>query len=106
MTLLDEEVSMKSGLVGRNNYAKTGYGNILPEVSMKSGLVGRNNTEKDLSRVIRCRVSMKSGLVGRNNLGPKRAWRPMPSSLNEVRPSRPEQYYRYPFPCLRISGSQ
>ena len=61
-------VSMKSGLVGRNN-KKNAKGQVdeIVTVSMKSGLVGRNNcTTTTPSTRGRC-VSMKSDLVGRNN---------------------------------------
>ena len=63
-------------------------------VSMKSGLEGRNNyhpaksTDRHLPH-----VSMKSGLEGRNNalhLGNNRT--ESITSLNEVRPRRPEQW--------------
>ena len=62
------------------------------DVSMKSGLEGRNNpplkhSEKDIKI-----VSMKSGLEGRNN---KTNWHSRTTAstgrLNEVRPRRPEQ---------------
>ena len=62
------DVSMKSGLEGRNNLVgwaeDHGY---YPEVSMKSGLEGRNNVEEATCNGHLSPVSMKSGLEGRNN---------------------------------------
>ena len=60
-------------------------------VSMKSGLEGRNNPPLLALRQTCNTVSMKSGLEGRNNTmwsssNPGLFW-----SLNEVRPRRPEQ---------------
>ena len=108
---------MESGLEGRNNTRSawvltaitTGLNEVRPSrpeqfvgvpvlrglmrgVSMKSGLVGRNNDRGRRGREPARGVSMKSGLVGRNNgpvggVGSYQARR-----LNEVRPSRPEQF--------------
>ena len=62
------DVSMKSGLEGRNNLLFLFWGESRSRVSMKSGLEGRNNDEslRDLLGED-ARVSMKSGLEGRNN---------------------------------------
>ena len=86
------QVSMKSGLEGRNNEAmgrvcSAGIG----EVSMKSGLEGRNNPVLTVVVVLSVVVSMKSGLEGRNNRI-SMILRPLRNHcLNEVRPRRPEQ---------------
>ena len=63
------------------------------EVSMESGLDGRNNQPALLLGIgARKDVSMESGLDGRNNRtgipSTRRPW----SSLNGVRPRWPEQY--------------
>ena len=60
-------------------------------VSMKSGLEGRNNRPRSSTGRHSSRVSMKSGLEGRNNESRQGHPRPLPPSLNEVRPRRPEQ---------------
>ena len=60
-------VSMKSGLEGRNNGRKFIYLRRYKNVSMKSGLEGRNNVIDDYGRYADRVVSMKSGLEGRNN---------------------------------------
>ena len=57
---------------------------------MKSGLEGRNNQYMDSYVEFRGAVSMKSGLEGRNNRM-RSAGSATNSSLNEVRPRRPEQ---------------
>ena len=63
------------------------------DVSMKSGLEGRNNAAipHDLFDVLQ-HVSMKSGLEGRNNRALVFVIVFRTSSLNEVRPRRPEQF--------------
>ena len=70
------DVSMKSGLEGRNNNQLHGTVHRHALVSMKSGLEGRNN--RDIG--YRCgsssdKVSMKSGLEGRNNMWDPDKWR-------------------------------
>ena len=61
------EVSMESGLDGRNNHAVLHHLRAMDPVSMESGLDGRNNCRADRRRDQRCCVSMESGLDGRNN---------------------------------------
>ena len=62
-------------------------------VSMKSGLEGRNNPVVKRKENTGANVSMKSGLEGRNNWVPWCACRRARSGgLNEVRPRRPEQF--------------
>ena len=58
---------------------------------MKSGLEGRNNIVLDEKQLWKFRVSMKSGLEGRNNWTQNDGRDGAGSSLNEVRPRRPEQ---------------
>ena len=65
-------------------------------VSMKSGLEGRNNSGTVEGIRAALYVSMKSGLEGRNNLLRNSVASFTPnSSLNEVRPRRPEQWKRF-----------
>ena len=61
------QVSMKSGLEGRNNRKHPVMIYTPTAVSMKSGLEGRNNNGHHAARAARQLVSMKSGLEGRNN---------------------------------------
>ena len=106
---------MKSGLEGRNNpFGHSGSLDAMnclnevrprrPEqcvseahadhvhiVSMKSGLEGRNNVNEDKAERLVADVSMKSGLEGRNNSTQSTPTRRRCTSLNEVRPRRPEQ---------------
>ena len=63
---------------------------------MKSGLVGRNNEKPLAQEYEKSRVSMKSGLVGRNNGSHRVAHCLRCLGLNEVRPSRPEQFHDHP----------
>ena len=59
---------------------------------MKSGLEGRNNQLIGLAgHPSTWEVSMKSGLEGRNNSDSATCAQPAITSLNEVRPRRPEQ---------------
>ena len=60
-------------------------------VSMKSGLEGRNNRPDPGRHGAALDVSMKSDLEGRNNRTAPSATRWACTSLNEVRPRRPEQ---------------
>ena len=62
------------------------------DVSMKSGLDGRNNYRRNKATEMGQKgVSMKSGLDGRNNpTAPRMMMLPV-SGLNEVRPRWPEQ---------------
>ena len=85
-------VSMKSGLEDRNNQLNPVSIRRLQVVSMKSGLEDRNNEiNGNVGITAYLDVSMKSGLEDRNN-GVCRQLTPVPhSSLNEVRPGRPEQ---------------
>ena len=62
-----------------------------PDVSMKSGLEGRNNLLFLFWGESRSRVSMKSGLEGRNNAMASGTVTVGVNGLNEVRPRRPEQ---------------
>ena len=65
---LIREVSMKSGLEGRNNQVRMLWVyNTYFAVSMKSGLEGRNNRTNIKALGKKIMVSMKSGLEGRNN---------------------------------------
>ena len=69
MAMIEQTVSMESGLEGRNNNCNVQIAAAEIYVSMESGLEGRNNgrdTEEDC-QVVRD-VSMESGLEGRNNL--------------------------------------
>ena len=61
------------------------------DVSMKSGLEGRNNAQHRYRPDCLDLVSMKSGLEGRNNLRRQSPGEAARESLNEVRPRRPEQ---------------
>ena len=63
----------------------------LLSVSMKSGLEGRNNIVNNDFCKSSIVVSMKSGLEGRNNPGSIPRFWTTGTSLNEVRPRRPEQ---------------
>ena len=67
------QVSMKSGLEGRNNRPVLVKNVAADEVSMKSGLEGRNNAEHVYGVGVGVDVSMKSGLKGRNNGSPRKA---------------------------------
>ena len=60
-------VSMESGLDGRNNNGPEVHVGAVPAVSMESGLDGRNNGEELLTYTTKQFVSMESGLDGRNN---------------------------------------
>ena len=83
---------MKSGLEGRNNIMQRLYKDAEDFVSMKSGLEGRNNVAwNGLTKDSQSPVSMKSGLEGRNNPRGHARCRSSTTSLNEVRPRRPEQ---------------
>ena len=64
---LGSDVSMKSGLEGRNNAVPSTTPPQCRSVSMKSGLEGRNNVPGGREERDQRRVSMKSGLEGRNN---------------------------------------
>ena len=60
------------------------------QVSMESGLEGRNNSDYYVRHTNYKTVSLESGLEGRNNVG----WACLATrmaSLNGVRPRRPEQ---------------
>ena len=59
---------------------------------MKSGLEGRNNDAWRRAAPYATSVSMKSGLEGRNNLTSHHIPPNLITSLNEVRPRRPEQW--------------
>ena len=62
------------------------------DVSMKSGLVGRNNPGFNVLGCIGMHVvSMKSGLEDRNNNAKGWYGKAGCYGLNEVRPGRPEQ---------------
>ena len=62
-------------------------------VSMKSGLEGRNNSGFGvMPLVLGDLVSMKSGLEGRNNARGGFCQSRQEQCLNEVRPRRPEQF--------------
>ena len=115
--VLGMNVSMKSGLDGRNNERrvtaswrqKQCLNEVRPRwpeqsptceildrlndwVSMKSGLDGRNNLPDLVATVGHDVVSMKSGLDGRNNCAYlARIARTSEECLNEVRPRWPEQ---------------
>ena len=93
-------VSMKSGLEGRNNPSSGRARTLQQLVSMKSGLEGRNNRPRSSTGRHSSRVSMKSGLEGRNNESRQGHPRPLPPSLNEVRPRRPEQFTLSKFQVL------
>ena len=68
-------------------------------VSMKSGLEGRNNCCCRVLCVSPLGVSMKSGLEGRNNARHTERTTHQKDCLNEVRPRRPEQSpYVLPIP--------
>ena len=87
------DVSMKSGLEGRNNHEDShGAREHSEPVSMKSGLEGRNNRLSGVMDPEELPVSMKSGLEGRNNLSKWESVHCKPFGLNEVRPRRPEQF--------------
>ena len=58
---------------------------------MKSGLEDRNNVNFTASFLYLIHVSMKSGLEDRNNPSVYPIVSRASSSLNEVRPGRPEQ---------------
>ena len=62
------------------------------DVSMKSGLEGRNKCSARQRKVDRKIVSMKSGLEGRNKVHRGHVSENAAPCLNEVRPRRPEQY--------------
>ena len=65
---MENMVSMKSGLDGRNNALNERLGKVYKDiVSMKSGLDGRNNPSEVRIHEVSIHVSMKSGLDGRNN---------------------------------------
>ena len=68
-----------------------GGGTLWREVSMKSGLEGRNNGRGRYTPRGIPHVSMKSGLEGRNNIKTSRPSLAGQKRLNEVRPRRPEQ---------------
>ena len=61
------DVSMESGLDGRNNIGLSGRVDIPQSVSMESGLDGRNNSGDGKMLASDHGVSMESGLDGRNN---------------------------------------
>ena len=62
---------------------------------MKSGLVGRYNIVNIPLEGTDGEVSMKSGLEGRNNEGQGIRDCQLVYCLNEVRPRRPEQLFRF-----------
>ena len=89
---VQEQVSMESGLVGRNNRG--------PELTLSASRPGLNGVRPSwpeqsaggpAARRPGQRVSMESGLVGRNNCVLIHFTRTPVSSLNGVRPSWPEQ---------------
>ena len=87
-------VSMESGLEGRNNPpAAAVYSRISVAVSMESGLEGRNNGPSISS----IRLSTPSSLNGvrprrpEQSRGPSLLYKPPSLCLNGVRPRRPEQ---------------
>ena len=84
-------VSMESGLEGRNNCVVCGFPARGRRVSMESGLEGRNNANPPTMTNTASKVSMDSGLEGRNNALITRRPSTGTSSLNGVRPRRPEQ---------------
>ena len=102
------DVSMESGLDGRNNQVFLGEAGGLVDVSMESGLDGRNNLPGSVKmQTLLIVVSMESGLDGRNNGGLPAAVEPGHSGLNGVRPRWPEQWIgrtRGLFRCHRLNG--
>ena len=86
------QVSMESGLDGRNNGGVDDLRSASDLVSMESGLDGRNNPASHSASPLRAlRVSMESGLDGRNNERTKgNGWKWL-LRLNGVRPRWPEQ---------------
>ena len=91
-SVVTDGVSMKSGLEGRNKRIQLAErAGPVVGVSMKSGLEGRNKRVVRRQRKPPSIVSMKSGLEGRNKRPNCRTTSPGISSLNEVRPRRPEQ---------------
>ena len=68
MTVNDANVSMESGLDGRNNRGQSHRSLPCMRVSMESGLDGRNNPPCCRPSRRRRGVSMESGLDGRNNM--------------------------------------
>ena len=85
-------VSMESGLEDRNNVMTSGIiGAASQGVSMESGLEDRNNQHVDTALARYLGVSMESGLEDRNNQPFSQMGVSTPSSLNGVRPRRPEQ---------------
>ena len=83
---------MESGLEGRNNDIIHTDAGVCFGVSMESGLEGRNNSPGHALRLLPVHVSMESGLEGRNNLLKFHVEGRSQSSLNGVRPRRPEQF--------------
>ena len=63
-----------------------------PDVSMESGLDGRNNGQGTRCTFLPEPVSMESGLDGRNNSPIDWPQHTIPRGLNGVRPRWPEQY--------------
>ena len=95
---------MKSGLEGRNKMIYTSAALAYLHVSMKSGLEGRNKLPSCGGVLTATYVSMKSGLEGRNKGFICTIFTTATSSLNEVRPRRPEQTASAPTKPSSASG--